>query len=170
MRKLLLLSIPFFFAGCGSIRELLRPVTPRMFQDSLPPVVAPSFSLTGKAAQAQDSLRERLLWISRQKAPSDFKLDRIAFLVRPDSTLTLALTFQDDFRVNSHGLGKDQVRQRMQERLRAARPLASRVREAGIDAPILLRSSFRSRDFLFQNARWVDDTASWPLEDSTSTK
>lgn len=170
MRKLLSILSFSVVVGCGSFRELVRPITPRMFQDSLPPVVAPSFSLPGKAARAQDSLRERLLWISRQKAPSDFKLDQIAFQLRPDSSLTLALTFQDDLRVNSHGLTKDQVRQRMQERLRAARPLASRVREAGIDAPILLKSSFRSRDFLFQNARWVDDTANWLFEDSTSTK
>jgi hypothetical protein len=168
MRKLLLMSIPFFLAGCGSVRELLRPVTPRVFQDSLPPVVSPAFALPPLAARAQDSLRERLLWVAKQKTPSDFSLERIAFQVGADSTLHLSLWFQDELRLNSHGLTTDKIRQRMRQRLGAIQPLAGKVREAGITYPVLLRSSFRSRDFLFQNARWVDDTTSWLHQDSAS--
>lgn len=158
MRKPLSILLFLSLAGCGSVKEILRPLTPRMFRDSLPPVVAPGFTLPAKAAKAQDSLRERLGWISQQKLPKDFSLERIAFEVGADSNLVLGISVQDDERLNSHGLSRQQIKEHMRERLRKARPLVAEVRTSGIGNPILLKSAFRSRDFLFQNARWVDDS------------
>ncbi|HOX51802.1 MAG TPA: hypothetical protein PKY05_09970 [Fibrobacteria bacterium] len=166
MRKFLVLSSFALILGCGPVREFLRPITPRAFQDSLAPVVAPGFTLPAKAAKAQDSLQERLRWISRQEPPRDFTLERIAFEIGSDSSVVLSLTFQDGERLNSHGLTREQARGRMQERLRRAHPLMAQVREAGIRHPVLLKSRFRSKDFLFQNARWVDDSTQWLATDS----
>lgn len=165
MRKLLVfLSLSGLF-GCGSFKAAIKPFAPSFFQDSVPVVVTPTFLLAPKAAKAQDSLRERLVWLSNQPVPRDYRLAEVAFGSEHDS-LVLNLRFQDGLRVNSHGLSREQTREKVQTRLRTIAPLAKAARQAGIHAPIVLQARFRSRDFLFQNARWADDSVRWVVEDS----
>lgn len=168
MRKLLvILSLSSLF-GCSSFRAAIKPFAPSFFQDSTPPVVTPTFLLAGKAAKAQDSLHDRLQWLAGQTLPKDYALGQVAFGLQNDSSLVLHLRFQDGQRVNSHGLTPEQTREKIQKRLRTNAPLVSKAREAGIRTTIRLQASFRSRDFLFQNARWTDDSASWIAEDSSA--
>lgn len=158
MRTVLLLATVFCLSGCGSLRALVAPMAPSLFPDTARAVVAPSFLLSGRAAHLQDSLRPRLEWLASRRPPPDLALERLAFGSGPDSLPRLVATFTDGRRINSHGLPAAEIREQESRRIRNLAPLLADAREAGLPFPFLVRAGFKSRDFLFQNAKMVPDT------------
>lgn len=142
-------------AGCSLVRDLARPFLSK--PDSVP-VVAPAFSLRGRAARMQDSLRPRLEWIASQPTPDGTKLVRLAFHDLPDSDMELLATVEDSRRLNSHGLDGDGIRAAEAARIGKERPLLAAARYAGIAQSFVVRAVFIHRDYLFQNSHAVRDS------------
>jgi hypothetical protein len=155
MQKILLVPFLSLLAGCSLIHDLARPFLPK--PDSVP-VVVPSFSLRGRAAHMQDSLRQQLEWIASQATPKGIELVRLAFHDLPDSNLELLATVEDSRRLNSHGLDGDGIRAVEAARIGKERPLLAAVRSAGIAQPFVVRAVFVHRDYLFQNSHAVRDS------------
>jgi len=155
MRKILLVPLLSLLAGCSLVRDLARPFLSK--SDSVP-VVAPAFSLRGRSARMQDSLRERLDWIASQATPDGIKLVRLAFHDLPDSNTELLATVEDSRRLNSHGLDAAGIRAVEAARIGNERPLLAAVRSAGIAQPFVVRAVFVSRDYLFQNSHAKRDS------------
>jgi hypothetical protein len=155
MHKILLVPLLSTLAGCSLVRDMARPFLPK--SDSVP-VVAPSFSLHGRAVRMQDSLRPRLEWIATQTTPDGTKLVRLAFHDLPDSNMELLATIEDSRRLNSHGLDGQGIRAVEAARIGKERPLLGAVRSAGIALPFVVRAVFVHRDYLFQNSHAVRDS------------
>jgi hypothetical protein len=159
---MLLLSL----CGCSLVVDLARPFLGKT--DSVP-VVAPAFSLRGKAAHLQDSLHERLEWIAAQPAPKSLALRGLAFRNRPDSAVELLATFEDARRLNSHGMDRDGIRAREAERIGIQRPLQAAVLASGIVAPLAVRARFTHKDYMFQNSKTQTDSVEVLFPDSTGS-
>jgi len=167
MRKLSSSLAFLFLAGCSQVLGVVRP----LFGQGADTVkVAPSFTLSGPARIAQDSLKNQLQWLSTRPLPSGWRLGTLAFRNRPDSTVELVALLEDSRRLNSHGYDRAGMRTREAERANRERPLWTNFRQAGILSPLVVRAAFSHKDYLFQNARTVEDTVEVPLADSAPAK
>lgn len=122
-------------------------------------IITPAFLLEGRASRWQDSLFERLKYLETRTSPSSFTLTNLAFRNGQDSSVQLCATYEDDRRQNSHGLSPEQIRALERDRILSLRPLWVFARQSKIAVPVVVRSVFKSRDYLFQNARMIEDTA-----------
>jgi hypothetical protein len=170
MRKYFAISACIFFLfGCGSIRQFLSPFLPTGAGDSATSaVITPHFLLEGRAARWQDSLFERLKYLESRPSPSNLSLTTLAFRNRQDSSVELCATYLDDHRQNSHGLSPEQLRALERERILSLRPMWVFARQSKIATPVVVRAVFKSRDYLFQNSRMVQDTAEVVLPDTVA--
>ena len=168
MRKLFgTLALVFTLSGCGSVRQFLFPFWPQGATDSTrQSLVTPPFLLQGGAARHQDSLMDRLKFLETSPPPKGLSLRALAFRNSPDSSVQLVATYMDDLRLNSHGLSMQQSRSRENDRILALRPLWIQTRQAKLSHPLVIRSIFLSRDYLFQNSRMQEDTVEVVLPDS----
>jgi len=155
MHKVLLVPLLSLMVGCSLVHDLARPF---LAKPDAVPVVAPAFSLRGRAVRMQDSLRPRLEWVASQATPDGTKLVRLAFHDLPDSNMELVATVEDSRRLNSHGLDRDGIRAVEASRIGKERPLQAAVRSAGISQPFVVRAVFIHRDYLFQNSHAVRDS------------
>jgi hypothetical protein len=167
MHKLSVFLLPCALAGCSLVGELARPFTAKAKTDSVS-VVAPSFTLRGSSARAQDSLRPRLEWIASRPLPDGLSLKSIAFRERADSSLELVAGLVDQRRLNSHGLDRAGVRALESGRIAKERPLVDQTRQAGIGFPLVARTAFIHRDYLFQGAKAIRDTVETVFPDSAA--
>lgn len=164
-----MLSLLLTLCGCGGVRQFLFPNAGMSASDSArAAVVTPPFLLEGRAARHQDSLRERLEYLRTTPAPKGLTLRMLQFRNAPDSSVQLVATYDDDRRINSHGLSASQVKDRETERILGLRPLWAHVRQAKLDHPLVVRTRYKSRDYLFQNAPMVQDTAEVLLPDTVA--
>lgn len=149
--------------GCGSIARLVP-----FFGGSSDStrVATPAFLLSGRAARHQDSLMERLKYLAARPSPKGLSLGRLEFRETTDSVVQLVATYRDDLRRNSHGLSPDSVRAQESRRLLELRPMWADARQAKLPHPVVVRAAFRSKDYLFQNARMVEDTTEILLPDT----
>ncbi len=170
MRKpFTLLLLVTLLSGCGTARLLFLPFLGPSGSDTTSAQIAtPSFLLEGRAARHQDSLMDRLKFLEARPSPSELKLLTLAFRNGPDSSVQVVATYQDDRRLSSHGLTPGQARTREGERIASLRPLWIYVRQAKLTHPVVIRSVFKSRDYLFQNAPMVEDTAEILLPDTVA--
>ena len=158
------------FSGCGSVGRTLFPFLGSGSDTANTRIATPPFLLEGRAARHQDSLMERLKYLASRPAPSDLSLLRLEFRESPDSVVRLVATYRDDKRQNSHAQTPEGLRLRESERILGIRPMWTDAREAKLPHPIVVRAVFRSKDYLFQNARMVEDTAEVQLPDSLQPK
>lgn len=167
MRLLLapLILLPFL-SGC----TLLRDVTVKSLGLDAPPpeVVVPSALLEGEAARLQDSLRPRLLWLASH-GPKDFPASRMAFGTGPDSATdrsVLEIEVEDPTRVNSHRREAREVALAQADRVIALRPWVAAAKGAKIEQPVVLRASYKHRNFLRSSSRFETDTILVRFSDS----
>jgi len=166
---LVVLAAFLALSGCGSVRQFLSPFLPSSATDSAASaVITPHFLLEGRAAHLQDSLFERLKYLESRPSPSNFTLTNLAFRNRQDSSVELCATYRDDRRQNSHGVSPEQLRALERERILSLRPMWVFARQSKIAVPVVVRAAFKSRDYLFQNSRMVEDTAEVVLPDSVA--
>lgn len=157
MRKTFLtFSLALILSGCGALRDFVG--LPPVAATPTGTVVTPSFLLSGRAARFQDSLGPRLQYISERPSPANLSLRTLGFREESDSSLSLVATYEDDRRVNSHGLSHEQVRDLEAKRILGLRPLWAHVRQAKLEHPVVVRAVYHSKDYLFQNARMERDT------------
>lgn len=156
-------ALALLLGGCSSVRDVVRTFVPA--RDTVQPVV-PGFALSGRAAHLQDSLHAQLEWLSKEQLPSGLALSRLSFRNRPDSTQELVATLRDSRRINSHGLDRPGVRAQETDRIRRESPLLVSARSAGIRDPLVVRSIFQHKNYLFQGAKPLTDTVEVPLLDS----
>jgi hypothetical protein len=161
-----MLSLSATLSGCGAVRQFLLPQAGMSVSDSARGVVTPAFLLEGRAAHHQDSLRERLEYLRTTPAPKGLSLRKLEFRNAPDSTVQLVATYDDDRRINSHGLTPAQVEETEISRILRLRPLLAHVRQSKLDHPVVVRARYKSRDYLFQNAPMTVDSAEIILPDS----
>lgn len=152
-------------SGCGEVRQFLFPNSGLSGADSAAAVVTPAFLLEGPAARHQDSLRERLEYLRTSPTPKGLTLRKLRFRNTPDSAVQLLATYEDDRRLNSHGLTPEQVRDQETARILGLRPLWSAARQAKLEHPVVVRALFKSRDYLFQNRPLVRDSIEVILPD-----
>lgn len=167
MRHLLasLFLIPFL-AGC----TLLRDITVKSLGLGAPPpeVVVHAALLEGDAARLQDSLRPRLEWLAGH-GPKDFPASRIAFGPGPDSSSgapSLEIEVEDPTRVNSHRRDAREVARAQAERLLGLRPWVAAAKGAKIDQTVVVRASYKHRNFLRSSSRFETDTITVRFADS----
>lgn len=161
-----ILLATFLLAGCGSVGRALFPFVGTGSDTPAAPIATPPFLLGGRAARHQDSLMERLQHLVSRPAPKELRLVRLEFRDTPDSVVQLVATYVDDRRQNSHALSPEQVRARESERVAAMRPLWIDARQAKLEHPVVVRAAYKAKDYLFQNARMIDDTVEVLLPDS----
>ncbi|MEK7392231.1 MAG: hypothetical protein AAB214_06665 [Fibrobacterota bacterium] len=169
MCKSFLVALAAFLSlsGCGSVRQFLSPFLPSGASDSAASaVITPHFLLEGRAARLQDSLFERLKYLESRPSPSNLSLTSLAFCNRQDSSVSLCATYLDNHRQNSHGLSSEQLRAMERDRILSLRPMWVFARQSKIEVPVVVRSVFKSRDYLFQNSRMVQDTVEVVLPDT----
>ncbi len=169
MRKcfaILFLVAAFLPTGCGSVGRALFPFVGSGSDTAGVRIATPPFLLDGRAARHQDSLMERLQHLAARPAPKDLKLVRLEFRDTPDSVVQLVATYVDDRRQNSHALSRERVRAVESERIAAMRPLWLDARQAKLTHPVVVRAAYKAKDYLFQNARMLDDTVEVLLSDS----
>lgn len=166
MHKLFALSVLLALSGCTTVRDFARSILPWGGPDSVQ-IVVPAFALTGRAAHLQDSLRNQLVWLSREPLPSGLTLRSLSFRNRPDSGTELRATVRDSRRLNSHGLDAAGVRLLEARRIGEERPLHASTRTAGIQEPVKIRAIFVHRDYLFQASKAKTDSVDLVLPDST---
>jgi hypothetical protein len=164
-----ILALFFTLCGCGGVRQFLFPSFGMSASDSADAaVVTPAFLLEGRAARHQDSLRERLAYLKSTPAPKGLSLRKLEFRNTPDSVVQLVATYDDDRRINSHGLSPAQIQETEMSRILKIRPLWISARQTKLDHPLVVRAVFKSRDYLFQNRPLVQDTAEVLLPDSVA--
>lgn len=169
MRKcfatLSLLTI-LLLSGCGSVGRALFPFFGPGSDTASVRIATPPFLLDGRAARHQDSLMERLQYLVSRPAPKELSLVRLEFRNAPDSVVQLVATYSDDRRQNSHALSLEQVRARESQRIAATRPMWIDARQAKLAHPVVVRAAYKAKDYLYQNARMVEDTVEVLLSDS----
>ena len=166
MRKLIPVLSILLLSGCSLVKDLARPF---LGKSESVPVVAPAFSLHGRAAHLQDSLHERLEWIATLPPSGSMVLRGLSFRNRPDSVTELFAILEDGRRLNSHGLDREGIRDREAKRIGTERPLQASVRSAGIVQPFVVRVRFTHRDYMFQNSKPTDDSVEVLFPDSTGS-
>lgn len=166
---LVVLAAFLALSGCGTVRQFLSPFLPSGAADSAASaVITPHFLLEGRAARWQDSLFERLKYLESRPSPSNLALTGLAFRNGQDSSVELCATYIDDHRQNSHGLSSEQLRTLERDRILSLRPMWVFARQSKIEVPVVVRAVFKSRDYLFQNSRMVQDTVEVVLPDSVA--
>jgi hypothetical protein len=155
------------FSGC----TLLRDITVKSLGLGAPPpeVVVHATLLEGDAARLQDSLRPRLEWLASH-GPKDFPATRIAFGPGPDSSSgapVLEIEVEDPTRVNSHRREARDVALGQADRLLALRPWVAAAKGAKIDQTVVVRASYKHRNFLRSSSRFETDTITVRFSDST---
>jgi hypothetical protein len=155
-----ILALFMTLSGCGEFRQFLFPSSGSSGSDSAnAAVVTPAFLLEGRAARFQDSLHERLKYLQTTPVPKELSLRKLEFRNTPDSSVQLVGTYEDDRRINSHGLSPLKIKESESARILKLRPLWASARQAKLDHPVVVRAVFKSRDYLFQNTPMVQDTA-----------
>jgi len=164
-----ILSLFLTLCGCGEVRQFLFPNAGMSGSDSASTaVVTPAFLLEGRAARQQDSLHERLAYLKSTPAPKGLSLRKLEFRNTPDSAVQLVATYEDDRRINSHGLTPKQMKEMETSRILGLRPLWIPARQSKLEHPLVVRAVFKSRDYLFQNRPLAQDTAEVLLPDSVA--
>lgn len=153
--------------GCSILRDL---ASKSLGLDAPPPeVVVPAALLEGEAARMQDSLRPRLAWLASH-GPKDFPASRIAFGPCPDSPSgapVLEIEIEDPTRVNSHRREAREVARAQADRILALRPWVAAAKGAKIDQAVVVRASYKHRNFLRSSSRFETDTITVRFSDST---
>lgn len=170
----LFLLATIHLVGCGSVGRALFPFVGSGSDTATARIATPPFLLDGRAARHQDSLMDRLQYLVSRPAPKQLSLIRLEFrnasgdstALGTDSVVQLVATYVDDRRQNSHTLSQEQVRARESERIAAMRPLWIDARQAKLAHPVVVRAAYKAKDYLFQNARMIDDTVEVLLSDS----
>lgn len=152
--------------GCSLLREIT--VKSLGLGATPPTVVVPAALLEGDAARMQDSLLPRLEWLSTH-GPRDFPASRIAFGIAADSASTelgLEIDIEDPARVNSHRKEAREVARGQADRILALRPWAATAKGAKIEHAVVLRTTYKHRNFLRSSSRFETDTVTVRLSDS----
>lgn len=160
-----LLLLPLL-SGC----TLLRDFTTRSLglDAPRPGAVVAGALLEGEAARLQDSLRPRLEWMAGH-GPTEFPARRIAFGPGPDSASgvpVLEIEVEDAARVNSHRRTPREVASAQAARLLALAPWVAAARSARIEQAVVVRASYRHRNFLRSSSRFETDTVLVRFSDS----
>ena len=156
-----------FLAGCTLLRDIT--VKSLGLETSPPVVVVPALLLEGEAARLQDSLHPRLVWLASH-GPKDFPASRIAFATAPDSAtaqVVLEIEVEDPTRVNSHRREPKEVARAQADRILGLRPWVAAAKGAKIEQTVVVRASYKHRNFLRSSSRFETDTVTVRFSDST---
>jgi len=165
MRPFLLASILFVATGCSLVQDLVGKGRTTL-AGPVDPIV-PGQLLDGRAAQLQDSLRPKLTWLTTHGS-RDFPATRIAFRNTSDGTPEPLVVDADEARrINSQGSSAEETARNEARRILSLRPWVLEAAAARIEHPLVVRIAFRSRNFLRQNDRFVDDTVEVRYADSS---
>ena len=165
MRPILIVSLFLFATGCSLVQTLVG--KSRATLEGPPDPVVPGQILEGQAARLQDSLRPRLTWLASHGSRA-YPATKIAFRNEADSaTAVLVVEADEGQRINTQGSFPEQTARQQAQRILSSRPWTLEAAAARIEQPLVVRIAFRSRNFLRQNDRFVDDTIEVRYLDST---